>query len=289
MHHAAGRIEDEARCLAMTATLSRFGGNLDEAQSRAQQALALIGASGPIAVSAHTELGETALARGDGVASAAAFAAALETGASTSMGAAQRGSLLRKRAVALVHAGQHDTAIQDLETAHDIFMEIGDQSSAVRALIEQATAEHYAGRQDKSRTLIERVMTVATQAGDHAAIADAHLLVAAQAFERKDAAAAFAAASAAREAALQAVVPSTYFGAAVAISRAANALGDRLEAYRALATAWVTLIDVIGKEAAQSWVSPMLTALHTEWGEQGFNTIRTEHDAQRRVALAGKD
>ncbi len=38
LHHAAGRIFDEARCLSMTATLSRFGGLLDEAQSRAQQA-----------------------------------------------------------------------------------------------------------------------------------------------------------------------------------------------------------------------------------------------------------
>ncbi len=84
------------------------------------------------------------------------------------------------------------------------------------------------------------------------------------------------------------MVPSTYFSAAVAISRAANALGDQLEAYRALATAWATLADVIGDEAAQSWVSPVLSALQTEWGEQGFAAVRAEHDAQRRAALVGK-
>jgi hypothetical protein len=288
LHHAAGRTVDEARCLSMTATLSRFGGLLDEAQSRAQQALELVGASGPVAVSAYTELGETALARGDGTASATAFAAALDAGASAGMGAAARGALLRKRAVALVNAGQHEAAVHDLETAHDIFMEIGDRASALRTLIEQATTLHYAAQATRSVALIQHIVAQATQTGDHAALADIQLLAAAQAFERGDAVAALAAASIAREEALQAVVPSTYFSAAVAISRAANALGDNLEAYSALATAWATLADVIGDEAAQSWVSPVLSALQTEWGEQGFAAVRAEHDEQRRAALVGK-
>ncbi|MDB5887457.1 MAG: hypothetical protein JWM03_329 [Rhodocyclales bacterium] len=288
LHHAAGRTFDEARCLSMTATLSRFGGLLDEAQNRAQQALALVVESGPIAVAAYTELGETALARGDGAASAVAFAAALDAGASAGMGAAARGGLLRKRAVALVNAGQHEAAVRELETAHDIFMEIGDRTSATRTLIEQATTLHYATQPTRSEALIQRVTAQASLAGDHAALADIQLLVAAQAFGRGDAVAALEAAKIAREEALQAVAPNTYFSAAVAISRTANALGDQLEAYRALATAWVMLADVIGNEAAQSWVSPVLDALQTEWGEQRFAAVRAEHDAQRRAAMTNK-
>ncbi|MEC5385354.1 hypothetical protein VVD49_06440 [Uliginosibacterium sp. H3] len=286
IHRALEHSEDEARCMQMVASLCRLGGKVDEAVRWARDALELVDNAGPIAVATWSELGEIELARGDTAASATAFATALALGDSAGLGAAARAALLRKHAVALVNNGQHAEAALALNTAHDILTGIGDQTNALRTLIELATTLHYAGEAEKCAVLVRHIIDVAPGLPDYAALADIQLLVAAQGFEKNDPAAALAASYAASEAALRAIVPATYFAASVSASRAANALGDQPEAYRVLATAWVTLADAIGSDAARAWVSPVLSALQTEWGEQVFSDVRARHDAQRRAAMA---
>ena len=140
IHRARDRVYDEARCTHLAATLCRFEGRLDEARQRANRALALAGSRGPIAVSAHTELGEIALAEGQVAQAAAAFQAALDVGRDAGLVAPARAAILRRRAAALVAAKQFVDAIHDLETAYGLLIEAGDRATAARTLIEQATA-----------------------------------------------------------------------------------------------------------------------------------------------------
>src|SRR5829696_2261725 len=85
IHRARGRTYDEARCTQLAATVCRFEGRLAEARQRACRALELSEAKGPIAVSAHAELGEIALAEAHGAEAATAFRAALECGESSGL------------------------------------------------------------------------------------------------------------------------------------------------------------------------------------------------------------
>ena len=291
IHHTRSQPYDEARCSQMSAALYRMGGKLAEAKQRARRALDLAEAKGPVAVSAWTELGEIAMAEGRAAEAVTAFNAAIDAGMATpaanNFGPAHA-ALLRKRAIVRANMSAFDNALDDLRAAHDLLVESGDGAAATRTLIEQATALHYAGRSEESAQMIQQVIRLAEQTEDLSALSDIWMLVAAQAFERGDGAAAMSAAYTARDAALRAVVPQSDFGAAVAISRAANAMGNRPEAYTALATAWATLGDVLGKEAAQAWVEPVLSALRKEWGDDVFAAIRAQHDAQRR-AVKGQD
>ena len=52
-----------------------------------------------------------------------------------------------------------------------------------------------------------------------------------------------------------------------------------------LATAWVTLGDVLGRDVAESWVAPILEAYRMKWGSEGFATAKAQHDARRKAAI----
>ena len=133
--------------------------------------------------------------------------------------------------------------------------------------------------------MAQAILAEGRAAGDAAAVADTCLLLCAQAFQRGDAAAARDAALQAREAALQAVAAPRYLAAARALAEAHDALGERIEAYRALATAWATLGDLLGAETARAWVEPLLAGLARRWGAAAFKEVRAAHDDERRRVL----
>ena len=91
----------------------------------------------------------------------------------------------------------------------------------------------------------------------------------------------------ARGKALEAVAPLSYYGAAAVLAEALEGSGRRADAYAALATAWVTLGDLLGREVAESWVSPLIEAYRWKWGTDGFAAAKAEHDSRRRAALPG--
>src|SRR5207342_1059445 len=97
---------------------------------------------------------------------------------------------------------------------------------AIRTLIEEATAFRHAGLVADAERIASRAMGPANQDGDHAALADLHLLLAAQALDRNDAGAAMSSAQTARAEALAANAPTSYIGAAHAISQLAESTGD---------------------------------------------------------------
>ena len=282
IHRARGRVYDEARCTQFAGTLCRFEGHLDEARSRCTRTLALCESQGPMAVSACAELGEIALAEGSYLDAAEAYGAALDAGDATALVDPARAAILRKRAVVLTAARRYHDAIRDLETAHDLLTRTGDRAGAIRALIEEATAFRYAGLVADAERIVSRAMGPAKQDGDHAALADLHLLLTAQALDRRDAAAAVRWAQTARAEALAARAPTSYIGAAHAIAQLAESAGDRLGAYEALATGWVTLGDLLGSGLARMSFEPKLKEMREGWGAEAFDEVKKSYEARRR-------
>jgi len=283
IHRTRGRVYDEARCTQFAASLCRFAGHLDEAKLRANRALELIESNGPIAVSAHAELGEIALAEGNSAKAAQAYGAALEAGEATGLVDSARAALLRKRATALTIAAKYQDAVHDLATAHDLLVRSGDHATALRTLIEQATALRHADQPMDAEPIVRRAMDLAGQAGDHAALADLHLLLAARALDQRDAGSAMAAAQAAREHALAGNAPTPYIGATHAIAQLAEATGDRLRAYEALATGWATISDLLGGDAARMSFEPTLREVRKRWGVPAFDEIKKTYEENRRA------
>lgn len=288
LHHRAQQAQREAQCLRMSAALCRFAGRPADAQRRAAQALALVGPDDPLVVAAWTEIAEAAmqqqLADEAEVAWSQAWAAAQRSTATPSAQAA----LLQRRAVVRAHAGRTDAAIDDLQAACALWRDAGDEVALRRTQAEWATLLETAGRSAECATLLHALHDSAQRAGDPQALADVALLHAAQALRRRDPAAAREAALQARDAALQAVNPVSYFAAARTIATAADAAGDRVQAYRALATAWATLGDLLGADTARAWVTPALEAFKRQWGDAGFAAARAEHDRQRRSELGAR-
>lgn len=282
IHRVHGRAYDEARCTQFAATLCRFLGQYDQARQRADAALALVNARGPIAVSAHTELGEIALATGDATAAIAAFGAALDAGRETGLIDSARATLLRRRAVALTAMQQFAASARDLSDAHDLLMAAGDRAAATRALIEQATALRQGGMKEDAQHCEQRALLLADATSDRAALADLQLLLATDALERRDAPAAMCMARSAREHALASNAPTSYIGAAVAIAGLAESSGDRVAAYEALAVGWVTLTDLLGAAMARAAFEPKLRQLRERWGAAEFDAVKKNYEARRK-------
>jgi tetratricopeptide (TPR) repeat protein len=281
LHRAAGRDREAARCLQFAAPLCRFEGRPDEGRRRAQAALALAGDAAVMAVPAQAELGEAALAEGDFGAAVAAFGAAIALAEATDAAAPARPGLLRRRALALLRAGQTDAALHDLASAAALLEAAGEPAGVARVLVEQATALQDAGRAAAAGPVIDLALTLAAAARDEAALADLHLLLAARALDSGDAAAAAHAAERARTHALAGRAPAAYIAAAHALSKLADRTGDRVEAYAALATGWATLADLMGGDIARVAFAPVLRDLRARWGEVAFVAARAAYEAQR--------
>jgi hypothetical protein len=284
LHAGLGQAEREAQLLRMAAALCRFSGDLEGARRRAEAALQRVPPTHPAALAAWKELGETEMAAGRGAQAVAAWTGALQLAEAKEPPAA-RAALLERRAAAHVHGGASTAAAQDLARAQELLQGSGDAGAARRVRIEQATALQAAGRLQESAAMAQELVVEARASGDAAVLADTCLLLCAQALQRGDAAAARDAALQAREAALQAVAAPSYLAAARALADAQDALGQRVEAYRALATAWATLGDLLGSETARAWVEPLLAALAHKWGAAAFKEVREAHDSERRRAL----
>jgi hypothetical protein len=60
--------------------------------------------------------------------------------------------------------------------------------------------------------------------------------------------------------------------------------GEPVQAYGHLASAWVTLADLIGREAAARWVRPLMLELRAGLGEDAFDLVRSNYEAEQRDA-----
>jgi tetratricopeptide (TPR) repeat protein len=287
LNREAGRAQEEARCMHLAATVCRIAGRLDEAEHRARRAASLAAAETPERVAARTELGEIAMTRRSGPAAAAAFAEALQEG--SALTPASRGALLRRRAEALMLAGDALGAAEELRRAGTVLAEADEAPAARRAGVEEAAAWHAAGQAERAQRACEETRPLAEAAGDAHVLADLELMAATLALGRNDPETAYLAAWRGREHALQAVAPASYIAAALAISSIAERLGERVAAYEALAVGWATLGDLLGADAARATFAPRLVALRDRWGSAEFENAKAAYEAARRAARNDTD
>ncbi len=289
IHQRLNRKDDERHCRQFSATLSRFLSDLEGARTRALRAAELSPDGSPGAVSAAAELGEIALVARDATAAAAAFGDALSHAAGLGLKPPEMSGLLRKRAAALATAGDTAAAVTALDEAAVLLERAGDHSNALRAEIEAVTAWQNAGRMSEANELRARLFTRARELADDHALADLELLESAAALDRRDPAAALAAATRARDHALRANAPVSYVAAVVAIAELADQLNDRVGAYGALAAGYVTLDDLLGAEVGRETFAPRLRALQQKWGAGEFQRIKAAYEAQRRGAAPSSE
>lgn len=274
IHQDQGQPGEQARCLHLAATTARLAGDLDGAQTRAQVAIQLVLDTGPVAVSAWTELGETAFARADNLVAAQRYDVAVARAEAAGMLPVPLAELQRRRAQVWAAAGHPVRAASALVLAKGLAEQAGDRPLALHAKIEEAGAWVNAEQLDHAELVIEDAGRDAGQLADDMALADLELLRSTIAVRRGDLPAALEAARSARALSLQAVHPIGYTAAAIAMSELADRLGDRPLAYEALAVGWVTLGDLLGKDVGKATFAPKLQALARAWGEPTFIAIR---------------
>lgn len=284
IHQRLNRKDDERHCRQFGATLSRFLADLDGARTRALRAAELSADGSPGAVSAAAELGEIALVARDATTAAAALGDALRHAAGLALKPPEMSGLLRKRAAALAFAGDTASAVTALDEAASLLESAGDSANALRAGIEAITALQNAGQMSEANERRAHLLTRARELADDHALADLEVLESAAALDRRDPAAALAAATRARDYALRANAPVSYVAAVVAISELADQLGDRLGAYGALAAGYVTLDDLLGAEVGRETFAPRLRALQQKWGPEEFQRTKSAYEAQRKGA-----
>jgi hypothetical protein len=181
----------------------------------------------------------------------------------------------------VLHAlGRDADAAADLHRASDVLAAGGQGASAAAADLELAglLAEvDPAGRDAAVAAARER----AGEAGAGSVLAQVAVAEGLTALARGDAPTARERFAEAIEAALAGVDAATYIAAAAGMAEAAEADGDRVAAYRALASGWVTVSDLLGREVGAEAFRPLLQAARRRWGAAVFADVKAEHDRAR--------
>jgi len=285
LHAAAGRTYDEARCLQFAATLTRFGGNAAGALSLAQRACSTALDDLPLTVSIHAEAAESAFAEGRTEQALAEWTLAIDHARRAQYGPEALNALLRRRAMTRVALGQTEAAGTDFDEAYALLAAARDVDTALFVRIEQAALLlQYDDTSGARRVLAALGENMAASATSAHLRAELGVLRARLARADGDMAKAADDARQARAAALEANAPVSYFAAAVELAHALQAQGDRSGTYSALATAWATISDALGKDVARSWVEPCLLAYKVYWGDEAFQRAKAEYEAERRAA-----
>lgn len=295
LHREAGRSYDHLRCLHLAATAARLSGDLAAAKHRAEIALTLATPNTPVAVSALTELGETAAAMGHPRSAGTRYEQAAEQGRAAGMQPKALGALLRRAGAAWVTAGATSRAAMPLRQAAELLTAAGELDDAVRARIEECSA--WAAEADpklakagaemfrrEADSALAQAKAQAAGLSDRRALADLALLESTLAVYDADLPSARQAARRAQEISLETVEPVLYTTSTLAISELSDAMGDRPEAYRALAVGWATLGDLMGPELGQATFGPKLKDLAERWGEAAFIRVRDAYAESRREA-----
>lgn len=283
------RIEGDAsraaHCLQMAAALHRARGEGVAALAAAGQAGKLAGGDPRARFAAQAELGEALIAEGRFARAAEAYRQALAEATTIRLPPWALATVLRRLAEAEAGRGALAEAWQIYEAAAQEMIRANDALAVAWIHVEHANCARQAGALAHAQQLAARPGLLLL-AGEEPHLASERLLLMARlqlaggCFGE-----AVGSARQARSRALEAVAPLSYYGAAVALAEGLDHMGMRTDAYAALATAWVTLGDLLGREVAESWVAPILEAYRMKWGAPAFAAAKAEHDARRKAAL----
>jgi tetratricopeptide (TPR) repeat protein len=278
LHREAGRDNDEARCLQFAATLRRTAGDTEGARPLLERAATI--APERLSVSIAAERAEAAFGDGRFEDAWRDYTAALEQGREA-LTAEGRSAVLRRRAAAAMALGRVEEAGADLLEVCALLERARGKEAAMFARLEHAGLLWRHGHADESARVLGAVETL----NPHVA-AEALVLRARMARETGDLDAALEQAERARAAALEAIAPVSYFEAAAELAETLRLRGDFAAAYGVMAAAWGTLSDVIGAEAARSWVEPVLAAYRLGWGDEEFRRAKSAYEDARRQRSA---
>ena len=277
LHRSEGSTYDEARCLQMAATALRSAGSVAESRELAAQAAALSVEDPRLEVSILAEQAEGAIAQGEFESALPLLSNALALAQEADLSSEAMNALLRRRARVYVELGDLNGFTLDYDNAYDLLSP--DKAGFVRT--EQAGILLEQGLEDEA----EAVLSSIPESSDPHLRAEKLLVGAKIARINERFREAAAKADEARRLALEAVAPLSYFTASVELAESQGALGQFEEAYGALARAWATMGDLLGKDIAKSWVEPVLLAFKFAWGDQTFAAAKQAYEAGRRTAM----
>ena len=192
-----------------------------------------------------------------------------------------RAHILQRRAAAAVDAGRWRDAAADLMDAEALYAAHGTRDEAEAAALGAAAAIS-----NVDVTLAEDVLgAIEAHTPEDGAAAARRGVVGghiAKAGNRPDVA--LGRFDAARQAALDVADPIAYLTAAAESSRVAEQIPDDAIAYGRLATAWATLGDLLGEDAARQLVRPLLVDLRDRMGVERFAAAREAYEKSEPTA-----
>jgi hypothetical protein len=261
----------------LSAALDRVLGDVADAVATARRAAEFAGDDHDLA-SALDELGEALLALDHAAPAADAFARAATSAAAA--GLPSEPALRRKQAYALSAAGRSDEAAAVLR---DLAGASTDPAERAEILVQAAAgAAGTAGARDLWNAARDALDAAGSAHDNQALRADLAFVAAAEALKAGDLSGARVHVRAARQHALDGVVPLAYTAAAIAESSLAEHAGDDEAAYGSLATGYATLGDLVGKPLSTSTFEGPLLELRRRWGPARFAAAKAAYEATRR-------
>ncbi|NUT93655.1 MAG: hypothetical protein HOY78_16710 [Saccharothrix sp.] len=270
VHDRSGEQQGRAALLARASVLFRVVGRPDAAADAARTAWDTA-TDVVVRRSAAVELSEVARSKGDLDTAIAWLYRALSTEDSTG-----RARTLVRLANLEAAAGRFAAAVQACEEA---VKALDGSTDATRVRLELSGALLEAGDPERATAVLEHAMTT----DDPAILAEGHLVAVAIALRQHDKTRARTSAASARSEALRAGAAIPYLAAAAAEADLAD---DRVAAYESLAKAWVTLGDLVGRDAGRAMVRPLLLDLRNRWGADAFGQAKAAYEHRRRQATS---
>lgn len=197
----------------------------------------------------------------------------------------ERAALLRRRAAVEHAAGRDGDAVADLRCAAELLAAAGEDAQAAVTQLELAGVAGGAPAVREALVTARRRAGSAGGAAGVAALAQVDAAEGGHALEEGRVDAARELFRSACEHALAAVDAATYIAASGGLAAAEERAGDRVAAYEALASGWVTLADLLGPELGAEAFRPQLERVRARWGATEFARVKAAHDESRRAAL----
>jgi len=194
-------------------------------------------------------------------------------------------------------AGELGPARDLLDTLAADHLAAGREARAAGCLQLSATVSRLSGDRQGAIERAERAASLSVSGSDvgaridaerHAIATELGVLAIAEALEQGGLEAVAREAEHTRDAALIARLPGAYRQAMLALSSLAAHQDRDADAYGYLATAWVTLGDLGGRDVGRALVEPALVELQTRWGTERFDDARRAYEAQRRATLGNE-
>lgn len=283
LQHAArlwSEVNDAKRagsCWLLAASTLRLAGSMDEA-AHAVRCAELLPLPDALRRGVDMEQAEQALASGDAALARERFAFVLERHAEH-IDDPLRAVVLQRRAVAANASHDERAAAEDFCAAATLMQAAGLTADAEAArlaaasclsAVDPAGAEALWSEIDQQPPFDGAVAARRGLVGGHVAL------------QNQQPARALARFGAARQGALDARDAASYLAASVQSASVLEQQGQVDDAYARLASAWVTLGDLLGRESAASLVRPAMQGLRDRLGTEAFQRVREGYAARRK-------